>query len=64
MLIYNPYIVIRMLSRKVMLYMSKEEYALISDRARKLGISTSRFMVLSAVGKIKNFDVEPMAETN
>lgn len=51
-----------MLSRKVMLYMSKEEYALISDRARKLGISTSRFMVLSAVGKIKNFDVEPIAE--
>lgn len=44
-----------MLSRKVMLYMSDEEYAIISEKARKIGISTSRFLVLSAVGKIGNF---------
>ena len=51
-----------MLSRKVMLYMSKEEYALIYDKARKLGISTSRFVVLAAVGKIKNFEMESVGQ--
>lgn len=47
-----------MLSRKVMLYMSDDEYAIISEKAKKIGISTSRYLVLSAVGKIRNFKDE------
>ncbi len=47
-----------MLNRRVMLYMSQKEFEAIERKASELGISTSRFMVLSATGKIKNFEVE------
>lgn len=46
-----------MLNRRVMLYMSTEEFQQIERKANELGISTSRFLVLSATGKIKNFEV-------
>lgn len=37
--------------------MSQKEFESIESQATELGISTSRFMVLSATGKIKNFEV-------